>query len=492
VAELNDANLKLKEAVENLAAEKKQLSEKLAAGSRVSEGKKEDATVPAEPAPQSAPAQVKAVTNSIGIEFVEIPAGKFQMGEGDKAVAVTLTRPFWLGKTEVTRGQWEQVMGTKPWAGEAGSSDAELPAVYVSWEDAREFCEKLTARERSNGELQASEVYRLPTEAEWEYACRAGTTTAFSVGDEESELHDYAWFGGNSGGEVQKAATKKPNPWGVHDMHGNVWEWCSDWFDGKLAGGVDPTGPATGSIRLNRGGSWLDDEVGCRSAYRDDGDVPSYRDNRLGFRVVRSQSVKYSAKPDFAANREAAGWVLRLKGSVDVEDPSGKREHINSSERLPAGQFAVIGINLPPGSNIPAADFGVLRNLQTLEILGLGGIPVTDDVFDHISDLPSLKHLGVNWTQVTGEGLAKLKNARLVGIDVGGVRNIMPALQRFKAMGTIESINFDRVDVPPAGFVLIGQMKTLKQMWFRNGLVPRDQLDFLRKELPKCNISIHQ
>ncbi len=107
----------------------------------------------------------------------------------------------------------------------------------------------------------------------------------------------------------------------------------------------------------------------------------------------------------------------------------------------------------------------------------LGGIPVADVVFDHIGDLPNLKHLGVNWTQVTGAGLAKMKHSRLVGIDVGGVRNIMPALLRFKAMGTLESISFDRVDIPPEGFLLIGQMKTPKQMWFRNGLVPQDQLD---------------
>ena len=135
-------------------------------------------------------------------------------------------------------------------------------------------------------------------------------------------------------------------------------------------------------------------------------------------------------------------------------------------------------------------------NVKTCSYSGgqvtLGGIPVADVVFDHIGDLPNLKHLGVNWTQVTGAGLAKMKHSRLVGIDVGGVRNIMPALQRFKAMGTLKSINFDRVDVPPEGFLLIGQMKTLKQMWFRNGLVPQDQLDFLRKELPNCNISLHK
>jgi len=293
VAELNDANLTLNQAVENLATEKKQLSEKLAAGSKVSEGKKQEASGPklAETSPQSAAAQVRAVTNSIGIEFVPLPAGKFQMGEGDKAVAVTLTRPFLLGKTEVTRGQWEQVMGTKPWAGEAGASDAQLPAVNVSWEDAREFCEKITARERSSGKLQASEVYRLPTAAEWEYACRAGTTTAFSFGDDESKLGDFCWFLGNSENRLHPVGTKQPNPWGLHDMHGNCYEWCSDWHDEKRAGGVDPVGPAGGSKRVHRGGGGLGwgDPALCRSATRSSLQ-PSLCRGYLGFRVVLSPS----------------------------------------------------------------------------------------------------------------------------------------------------------------------------------------------------------
>jgi formylglycine-generating enzyme required for sulfatase activity len=235
-------------------------------------------------------AEPKIVTNSIGMELISIPAGKFQMAGriSGSAVAVTLTRPFYLGKTEVTQGQWEQVMGTAPWP--AGQADANRPATNVYWTDVTEFCEKLTQRERGTGKLLANEEYRLPTEAEWEYACRAGTTTKFSFGDDDSKLGDFCWFWGNSGGTAHAVGTKQANPWGLHDMHGNVWEWCSDWW-GEPAGGANPAGPAGGSGRVSRGGCWGHWEKDCRSAARIYYD-PSFRFDFLGFRVARSQSVQ--------------------------------------------------------------------------------------------------------------------------------------------------------------------------------------------------------
>ena len=139
--------------------------------------------------------------------------------------------------------------------------------------------------------MQAKEVYRLPTEAEWEYACRAGTTTAYSFGDDESKLGDFGWFSDNAENRVHPVVAKTPIPWGLYDTHGNVWEWCSDWYATNLAGGVDPVGPAGGSNRVYRGGGWGSYPVHCRSAYRCNGG-PSSRFDGLGFRVARSQSVK--------------------------------------------------------------------------------------------------------------------------------------------------------------------------------------------------------
>ena len=250
--------------------------------------------------------KTQAITNSIGMELIEIPAGTFTMGspEGEKGhnifleaqVLVTLTKSFGLGKTEVTQGQWKEVMGTEPWEGQEDvQADKDCPATYVSWEDAVEFCDLLTDLERKAGKMSTKRSYRLPTEAEWEYACRAGTKTTFSFGDDEKQLGQYAWFEGNAELAGEKYAhavgTKKPNPWGLHDMHGNVWEWCSDWYDRKLLGGTDPVGPRGGSLRVLRGGSWWLFPDGCRSANRGSND-PSSRNGGLGFRVARSQSAQ--------------------------------------------------------------------------------------------------------------------------------------------------------------------------------------------------------
>ena len=240
---------------------------------------------------------------AIEMELIGIPAGTVTMGspadeknrfEDEEQVSVTLTKPFSLGKTEVTQGQWKEVMGTEPWDGQKYvKADKDCPATYVNWGDATEFCKKLTAIERKSGKLKADEEYRLPTEAEWEYACRAGTETAFSYGDDESKLGEYAWFEGNTASEqyAHKVGLKKINPWGLHGMHGNVAEWCSDWYATKLSGGTDPVGPNGGSDRVFRGGSWWVHPGFCRSAFRFSR-LPSYRDPGMGFRVARSQSVQ--------------------------------------------------------------------------------------------------------------------------------------------------------------------------------------------------------
>ena len=246
--------------------------------------------------------KLPSVTNSIGMELIEIPAGKFTMGspedendhqEDEAQVRVTLTKSFGLGKYEVTQGQWKEVCGTEPWNGQGGvRADKDCPATYVDWNDAAHFCKKLTEIERKAEKLKANEGYRLPTEAEWEYACRAGTTTAFSFGDNESKLGEYAWFDDNTRIKqyAHKIGLKKSNQWGLYDMHGNVSEWCSDWYDEELAGGNDPAGPDGGLYRLDRGGCWGGIPRLCRSTGR--GSTPSFRSSITGFRVARSQSVQ--------------------------------------------------------------------------------------------------------------------------------------------------------------------------------------------------------
>ena len=222
--------------------------------------------------------------NSIGMRFVPIKPATFTMGEGDTAHEVTLTKPFAMGQFEVTQAQYERVMGNNP----SHFKVAQNPVEMVSWEEAVEFCRKLS---ELSEEQAAGYEYRLPTAAEWEYACRAGTPTTYSFGDDAADLGEYAWYADNSNKQTQPVGQKKPNPWGLYDMHGNVWEWCQDWNAAYPTGSVtDPTGPSSGSHRVFRGGSWFYFSDFCRSAYRFRF-TPDCRIYYLGFRVLRS-SVK--------------------------------------------------------------------------------------------------------------------------------------------------------------------------------------------------------
>jgi len=248
------------------------------------------------------------LTNSIGMKLNLIPAGTFMMGspaseadrrDNETQHRVTLTEDFYLGTTEVTQGQWESVMGTTPWTVQEGINNA---ATHVSWDDAIEFCKKLSARERK--------VYRLPTEAECEYACRAGTITAYSFGDDAAQLSEYGWWGGFSGGNSQseryahEVGLKRANAFGLYDMHGNVWEWCSDWYGDYPAGSAtDPLGATNGASRVYRGGSWTYDAASCRSANREMGEPTTLTDYH-GLRVALSPSVQVPAEPGQA---EASG-----------------------------------------------------------------------------------------------------------------------------------------------------------------------------------------
>jgi len=232
------------------------------------------------------------MTNTIGMELVWIAPGKFTMGsstleqdhykEEGPQTEVTLTKGYWLAKYEVTQAEYEAVIGSNPskWKGQR------LPVEQVSWTEAVEFCRKLTEKERVTGRLPAGYEYRLPTEAQWEYACRAGTRTRFGFGDSDEQLGNYAWYDANSGKATHPVGQKQSNAWGLHDMHGNVWEWCVDWL-GDYPGGhvIDPAGATSGSVRVERGGSWYHMPKFNRSAYRGRSGPASARAS-LGFRAA--------------------------------------------------------------------------------------------------------------------------------------------------------------------------------------------------------------
>ena len=283
---------------------------------------------------------------STPIEMVDIQPGEFLMGSPTTEVdrednerpqhPVKITYAFKMGKTEVTQKQWREVMGTTirqqrdkaqdrsslgkrlkmlgkdikdnpfgtfdeiqdegMWktikAVAAGRNRWPLygegddyPMYWVNWGEATEFCQKLTELERVAGRLPPGQEYRLPAEAEWEYACRAGSITRFANGNTEAELDKIGWYGGNSGA-THPVGAKIPNAWGLHDLHGNVWEWCLDWYgDYSAEESFDPFGPATGTDQIARGGGWDSSFLICRSAERTRC-WPSFRGKYLGFRVV--------------------------------------------------------------------------------------------------------------------------------------------------------------------------------------------------------------
>lgn len=284
--------------------------------------------LPASPylwADKSAPATGRRFYRTVSMEaptnMVFIPPGTFRMGSPTNEVdrteaegpqtAVTISRGFWMGKYEVTQGEYLAVMGDNPsrfkgihqvWDPESKmvievdyGTGLTRPVETVSWEDAVAYCAALTERERGAGRIPANCVYRLPTEAEWEYACRAWTSTRFSYGDDPgyTNLTNYAWYHGNSGGETHPVGRKLPNAWGLYDMHGNVWEWCQDRY-ARLSGGLvlDPQGPVLGYGVLRGGGwgrfhDWRDEAWDCRSARRHDDNFRAGAGRIIGgFRVV--------------------------------------------------------------------------------------------------------------------------------------------------------------------------------------------------------------
>jgi formylglycine-generating enzyme required for sulfatase activity len=243
--------------------------------------------------------------NGLGMRLVWIPPGTFTMGSpkdepgrgsSEEQVRVTITRGFWFSQHEAMQGDWQEVMHETRWRDtENLRKGTNYPVSFVNWGEAVEFCDRLTAQERLALRLPSNWRYSLPTEAQWEYACRARSKSRFSFGNDESELEDFAWYRKNAGdageGYAHLIEHRAANPWGLFDVHGNVWEWCSDWYREKLVAGSDPVGPSTGLFRVIRGGSWSDRAHSCRSATRGNS-TSTVRSTDLGFRVAAVPSGK--------------------------------------------------------------------------------------------------------------------------------------------------------------------------------------------------------
>ncbi len=275
------------------------------------------------------------IINSLGMRLVLIPPGEFQMGSPKELIQeqlhvheendwyrgwyrqwlrgegpahrVRITKPFWLGVTQVTQEDYERVMGGNP---SFFKGDAKRPAEQVSWDNAMEFCRRLSVLP---GEKAAKWRYDLPTETQWEYACRAGSTGRFSFGDDEKMLGNYGWFGQNSGGVTHRVGQKRSNAWGLYDMQGNLNHWCHDWYEKDYYAHSptdDPGGPGTGSGHVVRGGGWFEPAYGCRAAYRTHSATATMH---IGFRVIL----------------------------VPAENPVGEKTATTTASPVPSGQASV-------------------------------------------------------------------------------------------------------------------------------------------------------
>jgi formylglycine-generating enzyme required for sulfatase activity len=246
------------------------------------------------------PAGSETTTES-GVEMVRLAGGRFLMGDESEIDATpheVVLSPFYVDKNLVTQAEYERVMGENPsrWKG------GENPVEQVRWFDAAKYCNKRSALEGLQPcyDLETLECgfeangYRLPTEAEWEYACRAGTKTAYYFGDSESKLPDHAWFEDNSGGKPRPVGGKPANPWGLHDMHGNVWHWCNDFYQVdyyQQSPEKDPRGPETGETMVVRGGAWKFSADSCRSGYRYN-EHPGSADSCFGYDIYGFRCVR--------------------------------------------------------------------------------------------------------------------------------------------------------------------------------------------------------
>lgn len=263
-------------------------------------------------------ASIKSFGNAVGMQMIGIKAGSFVMGSPDsekfrgndeQATDVTISESFWLSSTEITQKQWLDIMGvslqqlidTKVGALGRGANLKKTPSAiaddqpmcFVNYSDVLEFCQKLTDQERRNKTLPEGFIYSLPTEAQWEFAARAGSKTVFSYGDsltsKEANFYGKIPYNSKEVGEYLEKTTPvasyQPNNWGLYDMHGNLYEWCLDWYIEKLPGGIDPVSLKEGDSRCIRGGAWNRKGVSCRSAYRYSYD-PTQRTNNIGFRVA--------------------------------------------------------------------------------------------------------------------------------------------------------------------------------------------------------------
>ncbi len=443
-------------------------------------------------------------TNSLGMKFRLIPPGEFLMGSTPEEIEaalqvagedersqqrikseapqhkVILTQPVYVGVTEVTQSQYEQIMGANPShfsaTGEGKDAVANLetsnhPVEMVSWNDAAEFCAKLSQQEKlkpfyfRSGETVTpldGTGYRLPTEAEWESACRAGTTARFWSGGEVQYLVSAAWFRSKSGGRTHAVGELKANPFGLSDVHGNVWEWVQDSWDLAFYGKFEENAAnnpsslfSAGSQRVIRGGHWNSTPSDCRSSARS-AHHPTYRYTHIGFRVVlvvdavrkagtAPQPADLAADP-YARDRAAAEWVISQRGSIVIQSESNYQpKRIRTNQDIPSDPFVVYAVDPTDIDQSDGIALSRLSQLQHLAILNLSRLTFDRNVIDELAQFRSLQTLRIRSTSLRSSqltGLQQLKTLKTLELaasqidDEGDFISNLPQLKTLVVRGT--------------------------------------------------------
>ncbi len=486
-------------------------------------------------------------TNSIGMKFRLIPPGEFLMGstqrEIDETISrlipddktgpafcqsenpqhkVVLTKPFYVGIYEVTQEQYESVLGTNPSQfsangprkdAVAGMETGVFPVELVQWRDAADFCAKLSAKEKlqpcyfkSGLEvtvLEGRNGYCFPTEAQWEFACRAGTTTKYWNGDTDEGLVQIGWFHRNSGDRTHAVGELNANPFGLYDVHGNVREYCQDWFDEEFykmfqdKEAIDPLGPTRipTSDHLVRGGGAQNNPTICRSASRHTaGAVGGHV--HTGFRVwlpvdaVRHGNNSSKFSTDSNRERDAAWWALTMGGEVSVE-VDGATKTLTSVDQLPTQDFSVVGVYVHRRHKaFPAESLEKLVGLPRLHVLRLAECPTGDAMTEPIGRLTRLLHLQLQSCQMTDAGLERLQNlSKLEYLDLNHQPGItdrglavvrgMPRLTELNLTGAsisdqglqslrelpLAHLNLDGTKVTDVGLKSLASLKSLTHLY---------------------------
>jgi serine/threonine protein kinase/formylglycine-generating enzyme required for sulfatase activity/Flp pilus assembly protein TadD len=473
------------------------------------------------------------MTNSIGMKFVLIPSGEFMMGSTAREIAecveqnrvwndgvfgewlqhetpqhrVRITRPFYLGRYEVTQEQYKKIVGVNPsWfsiqgagaAHVAGEDTSNYPVEHVSYNDAIDFCRKLS-------ELlpQTKTIYRLPTSAEWEYACRAGTVSSWYFGNNEKDCEANGWFAANFiigageydivkryGYHTHPVGKKLPNPWGLFDLLGNVSEKTSDLASldyYRVSPKDDPRGSGASDRFISRGGCWLRPALQGRSASQLHASGSSNRLWDIGFRVVceippRAQVVPKTVPSDAGDphDRDAALWVLSMGGKVIVS-VGGQERGVSDASQLPKDAFRVVVVDLKDIKAVNDENLANLRSLTACRHLNLDGTGITDVGLKYLKDLDSLEQLRICYTLTTSQGLKHLRRLKslrcliMVGarLDDAGVE----VLKEFPSLTTLEITGNSLTD---ASMAHLGSMKRLKGILFGYTGITNRGFEYLR------------